>query len=253
MAATGDELEDLGRAFNGLLDQVFDAYERQRQFAGDAAHQLRTPLTVLQGQIEVLLRRPRSVNEYATTLELLRGQVDEFREIVEALLFLAQPDDKMAGTNGLPINLGDWILEYQNKWRANPRWNDLTFHSDPDVCCRAQPELLKQLLDSLIGNSLKYSAAGSPITVQIRGADNSVIIEVIDQGQGIAADDLRLIYQPFYRTVAARQSGVAGTGLGLSIVSRIVAVLGGRIDCQSIVNHGSRFSAYLPPAYRPMI
>jgi signal transduction histidine kinase len=245
IAATGDELEDLGRAFNAVLDQVFNAYERQRQFAGDAAHQLRTPLTVLQGQIEVLLRRPRSVDEYTKTLELLRGQVDEFREVVEALLFLAQPDDKNTARDGIPADLTAWMAEYQNKWRSHPRQADLTFHTEPALLCRARPELLTQLLDNLINNALKYSDPGSPVIVQARRSNNLVVLEVQDHGRGIAPDDLRLIYQPFFRTTAARQSGVVGTGLGLSIVSRIARVLGGRIDCQSVLNQGSLFRVFL--------
>lgn len=250
VAQTGDELEDLGRAFNAVLDQVFDAYERQRQFAGDAAHQLRTPLTVLHGQIEVLLRRTRSAVEYTTTLEVLLDQVAEFREVVEALLFLAQPDDKIAARDGLPLHLTEWIGEYREKWGSSPRWTDLTFEAESGLYAQAQPELLKQLLDNLIDNALKYSAAGSPVAVRLRRRDDSVVIEVQDQGRGIAADDLRLIYQPFFRTMAARQSGIAGTGLGLSIVSRIVRVLGGHMDCQSIVDGGSSFSVSLPAATR---
>ncbi|MES2788283.1 MAG: ATP-binding protein [Planctomycetota bacterium] len=248
VAKTGDELEDLGRAFNAVLDQVFDAYERQRQFAGDAAHQLRTPLTVLQGQIEVLLRRPRSVTEYTGTLELLRGQVDEFREIVEALLFLAQPDDKIAAQNGSPIDLTGWIGDYQKKWHPHPRWNDLFFYAEPDLFSAAPPELLKQMLDNLIGNALKYSAVGSSVTVQMRRANDSILLEVSDRGRGIEVEDVRLIFQPFFRSVAARQSGIAGTGLGLSIVSRIVGALGGRIECQSVIHQGTRFNVYLPGA-----
>lgn len=248
ITSTGDELEDLGRAFNAVLDQVFDAYQRQRQFAGDAAHQLRTPLTVLQGQIEVLLRRPRSAEEYTKTLELLRGQVDEFREVVEALLFLAQPDDKITVSDDPPLNLTEWIADYKQKWQSHLRWNDLNFQSDRQLSCRARPELLTQLLDNLVSNALKYSEAATPIIIQARHASDGVVLEVKDQGRGIAAEDLRLIYQPFFRTTTARHSGVIGTGLGLSIVSRIVKVLGGKIDCQSHVNQGTTFSVLLQPA-----
>ena len=89
---TGDELEDLGRAFNGLLDRLHVAFERQRRFTGDASHQLRTPLTALIGQIEVARRRDRPAEEYRRVLRSALGRAVQLRQIVEALLFLARAE-----------------------------------------------------------------------------------------------------------------------------------------------------------------
>ena len=92
VSTTGDELENLGRSFNGLLDRLQEAFERQRRFSGDASHQLRTPLTALIGQIDVALRRERSALEYREVLNLARDQAEHMSRIVEALLFLARAD-----------------------------------------------------------------------------------------------------------------------------------------------------------------
>src|SRR5439155_4762880 len=91
-ATAGDELEDLARAFNGLLNRLQEAFERQRRFTGDASHQLRTPLTAMLGQIDVALRRDRQADDYRRTLDLVHGQASHLRKIVEALLFLTRAD-----------------------------------------------------------------------------------------------------------------------------------------------------------------
>src|SRR5581483_11619807 len=91
-ADTGDELEELGLAFNDLLGRLQEAFERQRRFTGDASHQLRTPLTVMLGQIEVALRRDRPAGEYREALSVAHGQAERLRRIVEMLLFLARAD-----------------------------------------------------------------------------------------------------------------------------------------------------------------
>lgn len=246
VTSSGDEVSELGLAFNGLLDQLFQAYERQRQFAGDAAHQLRTPLTVLQGQIDVALRRTRTAEEYQTTLEVVRGQVGEFREMIEALLFLARSPDDQALQADQPLDLTLWFKQYPPRWQSHPRSADLSFQVDDNLTCDASPELLRQLFDNLIGNALKYSPADSPVTVSVERRERNIVVDIADRGRGIPHEEVELIFQPFYRTTDARQSGTPGTGLGLSIVSRIVSVLRGGIDCQSQIDQGTRFTVTLP-------
>jgi signal transduction histidine kinase len=247
VAPSGDELEELGQAFNGLLDELFAAYERQRRFAGDAAHQLRTPLTVLQGQVEVALRRTRTPEEYAATLGIVKQEVAAFSETVETLLALARPQAEGAPSDLQLLEFPGWLEDYLLKWKTHPRAGDLRLESERQSG-RTSPRLLAQLLDVLVSNALKYSTAGSPIVIRSKGASGGVELFVEDQGMGIAAGDQKAIFEPFFRAPQARQSGTAGTGLGLAIAARIAAALGGTLSCSSELGQGSRFRLTLPQA-----
>ncbi len=111
-AGTGDELDNLGRAFNELLARLHIAFERQRRFNGDASHQLRTPLTVLIGQIEVALRHERSGEEYRRALWSALGRAAQLRQVVEALLFLSRAEEEAQLPQGEPLELGHWVADY---------------------------------------------------------------------------------------------------------------------------------------------
>lgn len=237
-----DELSDLGHAFNDLLDQLFQAFQRQQRLAGDAAHQLRTPLTVLQGQIEVALRKPRAAAEYAETLSVLNSQVAELRQIVESLLFLARSEDEAQSPPMAQVELSAWLKNYILRWQSHTRFSDMRLEADQVVSCETSEALLSQLLDNLIGNALKYSVAGSPVTVSLARQDRSVTIEVADRGIGIAPEDVTLVFEPFFRSENARRSGTAGTGLGLALAARIARALHARLTCASQLGQGTRFT-----------
>ncbi len=250
---TGDELADLQRAFNGLLDRLQEAFERQRRFTGDASHQLRTPLTALLGQIEVALRRDRPAEAYRQTLELAYGQASHLHKIVEALLFLTRADleagpgilEEMDLTTWLPLQLG--------RWSGDERASDLRTESalgGPFVV-RAQPILLGQLFDNLLENALKYSEPGSLVTVSLERTAGVILLTVSDEGRGIAAADLPHIFEPFYRAADVRRLGKPGVGLGLAVAQRIAIALGGEITVESSSGQGSRFTLRLPAIEKP--
>lgn len=246
IATSGDELSDLGRAFNELLDQLFQAYERQHRFASDAAHQLRTPLTVLQGQIEVALRRPRSGDEYAKTLEVLNGQVAELRQVTESLLFLARSEGDSDRPPLSSLDLSAWLHSYLEKWTTHDRFTDLRVHADQNVVATASAPFLGLLMDNLISNALKYSQPGTSVTIRLQKLGDRAVLQVSDQGIGIGAGDIAAVFEPFFRSQNARQSGVAGTGLGLALASRIAKSLNGELQCSSVLNEGSQFTLLLP-------
>lgn len=245
---TRDELADLASAFNALLDHRQKAYEQQRRFTGDAAHELRTPITVLLGQIEVALRRPRSPEEYAATLELLRSQTHELKSITESLLFLARAEGDAALPDLATISLTSWLADYTDRWQQHPRQADLQLHVDAPSSCQvtASPALLARLLDNLVENAFKYSEPGSPVELILSRHGGQAAIAVVDHGRGISPEDLQAIFKPFFRAQHVRSSGIAGVGLGLAIAARIAEALGGRIECSSQLNQGSRFELWLP-------
>lgn len=241
-----DELADLGSAFNSLLDELAHSYQRQHRFTGDAAHQLRTPLTVLQGQIDVALRRPRSGDEHAQTLSILADEVAEFRQIVDSLLFLARAEEDAVAPERQVVDLAVWLPEYVRRWDGNPRRGDLTAETSGDLRVTVSPPLLAQLADNLVNNAFKYSQPGSTVSISAERCGDRVCLSVRDQGIGISPDDRAEIFEPFFRSADARRAGVAGTGLGLAVAARIATALGGTLACDSTPHQGSTFRLYLP-------
>jgi heavy metal sensor kinase len=247
-AATGDELQDLGQAFNDLLARLQEAYERQRRFTGDASHQLRTPLTAMLGQVEVAQRRHRSADEYRKVLDLVHAQAVQLRQIVEMLLFLARADGETKLPHLETLDLAAWLDEYSGHWTGHPRSADLRVEGPGGgpVWVQVQPALLGQLLDNLMDNAWKYSAPGSPVVLRLEAGAGTATLTVEDAGCGIPPEHLGHVFAPFYRAPAAPPFGGPGVGLGLAVVQRIAQAFGGTVRVQSDVGQGSRFQLHLP-------
>jgi signal transduction histidine kinase len=251
-AGTGDELDDLGRAFNDLLARLHVAYERQRRFSGDASHQLRTPLTVLIGQLQVALRHDRSGEEYRRALGSALRRAAQLAQIVEALLFLGRAEAD-AGLPGVePIELHGWVAEHLAARPPADRETRIVHHPDgPDpLWIEAHPALLGQLLDNLLDNAVKHGEAGSPIVVETVRDRQGAFLTVEDHGPGIAPEHIPHIFEPFYRSPPARLRGVAGVGLGLAVVRRIATACGGSVAVRSEPGAGSRFEVRFPSSRR---
>ncbi|MHB1425510.1 MAG: sensor histidine kinase [Gemmataceae bacterium] len=250
VAPSGDELENLGHSFNDLLTRLQEALQQQQRFAGDASHQLRTPLTAVLGQVEVALRQERSPQEYQRVLQIVRRRAGEMRQTVELLLFLARMPARSEPPDTHSLSLARWLEEYRRRWEDHPRaedihWPNLDAAADWQV--RTQPALLGQLLDNLLENACKYSEKGSPIGLHAEKAwRGGVTLTVSDEGLGIRGEDLPHLCDPFYRSTEVRRLGRAGVGLGLTVVQRIVTILGGEMRIDSTPGRGSRFRVYLP-------
>jgi signal transduction histidine kinase len=246
VAPQRDELTELSTAFNELLGRLEGAYEQQRRFTGDAAHQLRTPLTVLRGEIDVALRRPRTPEQYQQTLATLRAGTSDLMQIVEALLFLARTSGDAPPPHTEPVDLQVWLTTYMQRWQEHPRHADLRLDLAGPLPTTVSTSLLGVALDNLIGNALKYSEPGTPVVLHATHQGQNLCLAVIDRGAGIAPEDRTAIFLPFFRSSSARRSGTEGTGLGLAIVARIAQALGGSIACESTLHLGTSMTLTLP-------
>ncbi len=255
-AGTGDELDELGRAFNDLLSRLHVAYERQRRFSSDASHQLRTPLTVLTGQIEVALRQDRSGDEYRRILGSALARAVQLGRIIEALMFLGRAESDAQLPECEPLDLDRWVAEHLAGRRATGvavAGVHCAFRSN-EAWVQAHPPLLGQLVDNLLDNALEHGRSGTPILVETTREGDVVVLAVEDAGPGIIPEDLPRVFEPFYRSAQTRRRSTTGVGLGLAVVRRIAAAFGGSVSVQSEPGKGCRFevrlNATMPPVGR---
>jgi heavy metal sensor kinase len=247
-AKTGDELADLGQAFNDLLARLHDSFERQRRFTGDASHQLRTPLAAILGQIDVALRRERAPEEYRRVLGLIHDQTEHLHQIVEMLLFLSRAEAETALPRLENVDLAAWLPDHLKGWSTHARAADLRLDMSAGgpFWAKVHTPLLGQLLNNLLDNACKYSEPGTPITLRLRQENGKVLLAVQDLGRGIAPDDQARVFEPFFRSAQARSRGDPGVGLGLAVARRIATALGGTLTLQSQPGYGSEFTLHLP-------
>jgi signal transduction histidine kinase len=249
---TQDELDELRRAFNDLLARLHEAYDRQRRFSSEASHQLRTPVAVMIGQLEVAQRQERSGDQYRRVIQLAHKRAVELGQIVESLLFLSRPESATL-TRSDTFDLNRWLIEHMASRQENHRSSDIVITSlaDRPLWIKAQPHLLGQLVENLLDNACKYSRPGTPVAVSATSQRDSALIAVEDSGCGIKPKDLPRIFEPFFRSSPSAGETVPGAGLGLSVVERVVKAFGGTIAAQSELGRGSRFEVRLPLCTAP--
>jgi len=252
VSPTGDELTDLGEAFNQLLVTLRDTIERQQRFAGDASHQLRTPLAAMLTAVDVAARQERSPEEYQRILAVVQRRGRDLQQIVEILLALTRRAPGSEALKSECVELNAWCRERVELWKAHPRSGDFDLQfSAADLFVQVQPTLLGQVMDNLLDNACKYSDAGSVITIRTQANGAEAIIRVEDCGPGIPASELTEIFEPFFRSASARQLGKPGSGLGLTLAQRLAAVFSGRVEVESIEGKGSSFQVVQPRIVNP--
>jgi signal transduction histidine kinase len=245
--ATHDELDELTRAFNTMLDRLQQGFERQSKFTGDAAHQLRTPLAAILGQVEVALRKDRSTDEYRQVLETVRRRTGHLTKIVEALLFLARANAEAIAPPSEQINVSDWLPAHLHSWSEHPRFKDFQLrNAAAPLAILAQPVLLGELLDILLDNACKYSQPGTSISIRLGQNGQVALLSVEDSGCGLDERELASVFDPFVRSAEARRLGIEGSGLGLSIAKRLAELLNGELRVESQMKQGSIFTVRLP-------
>lgn len=237
-SGNGDELDRLAMTLNDMLDRIQDQVRRMQQFTADASHELRTPLAALRGSVEVALSQPRSADELRATLEENMEQFARLTRIATDLLFLARADVGKLALQFQPVRMGALLAEVVELYSplAEDRRIQLNLSCDDGITLMVDAERIRQVLINLLDNAMKYMGTGDTIDLRLSRAGASALIEVRDNGPGIAAEHLPHIFDRFYRVSRARTnvSGV-GAGLGLAISKSIIDAHGGRIEisCQS--------------------
>ncbi|MEW6218000.1 MAG: ATP-binding protein [Thermodesulfobacteriota bacterium] len=223
----------------------------RRDFVANVSHELKTPITSIKGFVETLLAGAMEEPENGRRfLEIVGRQADRLSDIVDDLLVLArlEADAEAGGFTLAPHPLAPVLEAAQAAVSLRTAEKGITVETDcpPDLAARINPPLLEQVVVNLLDNAVKYSGNDTTIWMEAYASGEEVVIAVIDQGPGIAAEHLPRLFERFYRAEKARSRKKGGTGLGLAIVRHIVTAHGGQVKVQSAPGRGSVFSVHLP-------
>jgi signal transduction histidine kinase len=211
---------------------------------------MKTPLTVMQGNLEVVLQRPRSAEEYRDVLVSNLSQVQRLIVLTRSLLTLARFAGDRPPVELVPLALEPLLRELIDDLTpvAEDRRISLVLEQESVRPVLGDAERLKQVFINLLDNALRYTDPGGTVTLRLSGAGNEVLVAVQDTGQGIAREHLPMLFERFYRTDPARARDSGGHGLGLPIVKEIAEAHHGSISVKSEVGKGSVFTLTLPAA-----
>lgn len=242
------EFRRLTQAVNSVLDQFQRGSEVQRNFCEIAAHEMKTPLTILQGNLEVALMKARTPEEYHEVLLNNLQQVDRLIALTRPLLTLAKFTSSKPPVNLVTLALEPLIQELVDELMllADDSQITLRFESQPVPFVLGDAQWLKQAMINLLDNALRYTPFGGAVTIRLQAVGQDVTVAVEDTGHGIEPENIPHLFERFYRTDWARAKDSAGTGLGLPIVKEIMEAHGGSISVTSEVNRGSVFTLRLP-------
>ena len=237
-----DELYVLSQTINSLLDRIETAVEREKKFTSDASHELRTPLTVIKGTLEVLLRKPRTADEYQERIHYCVTEVDRLNQLVDQLLLLARFENQNQSVVIENISLNSVIAEGLSRFSNAIDSKDITVITsfEKEYYCKTDHYLLSIILSNILSNAIKYSNPNSAITISLVEKESVVECHISDTGIGIPAEDLNLIFNQFYRSKSWEHPEIKGTGLGLSIVNRLSEILQIKVNIQSQEGLGTK-------------
>ena len=244
------EFQRLAHVFNAMLERLQNVFEAQRRFIADAAHELKTPLTVIMGSLEVTLRKARSAEEYREVLIGNLGQVERLIALTRSLLTMVQFMGVRPPLRRAPLELEPLVKDLIGELAvlADNRQVTLALDAHPTPPVQGDEGWLRHILINLLDNALRYTPRGGTVTVCLDSADETVTIAVKDTGPGIAPEHLPHLFERFYRAESARDRESGGVGLGLAIVKEIAEAHGGTVRVESEVGKGSVFTVTLPAA-----
>jgi heavy metal sensor kinase len=243
----GDEFGQLATAFNAALGRIEEAFERLRRFTSDASHQLRTPLTALRSVGEVGMQEGASPEEMRETIGSMLEEVRRLTRLVDGLLTLTRAESGRLPLETGPVEVAALTREVADYVRvlAEEKRQALSLHGEGPLLARADRPTLGQAIVNVLENAVKYAPSGGHVEVQVLRRGAEAVVEVRDDGPGIAPEDSPHIFERFYRGAAGSANG-SGTGLGLAIAKWAAQLNGGRIELETKLGRGSTFRIVVP-------
>jgi heavy metal sensor kinase len=244
----GDELDRVAAAFNETLDRLGHAVADMRQFSAALAHELRTPLAALRGEIELALRAPGVSQSQKESYGSQMEEIDHLTRLIDQILTLARAEAGQIHLTAAPVDLGELAGSLVNQLEplAEARAIELRCERSDAVVVRGDAGWLQRLLLNLLDNALKYTPEHGQVILRVSRNGNRARVDVEDTGAGLSPGDVEHVFERFFRADPARSSSAPGAGLGLSLVQWIVAQHQGSVSVQSRLGEGSIFTVTLP-------
>jgi len=235
------EVVELVDTFNELLQNIEEAFSRVSTFSADASHELKTPLTVMRGEIEVMLKKDRNIQEYKTTLKLLLSETISIEETISQLFLLSKKDTLEFSRNIEEVYIDEIIDDIVKKQKKIANKKNINIIVDKLAPCslHLNEALFKIAISNIIINSIIYSDEFRNIYISLSNENNVCLLKIIDSGCGISKENLPFIFDRFYRVDKTRNRQISGTGLGLSIVKMILDIYGFEININSEIRRGT--------------
>jgi heavy metal sensor kinase len=248
IAQTGDELERLSVSLNHMIARLEDAFQQNRRFTADASHEMRTPLTIMRGELESIVEGACSPADVRAAAASILEEVQRLARIVEGLFAISRLDTGEAQAQWNLFDLAGLATSTAEQMclLAEDKGISITSNAPKKVIVNGDRARLKQVVVNLLDNAIKYTPDGGAVRLSVIAGDDKAVLEVEDSGIGIPAEAQPHIFERFFRVDAARSRDMGGAGLGLSIVKSICTAHGGRVDFQSTEGKGSRFKVELP-------
>jgi len=246
-----DEWYQLSVTINDLLNRLQESFDMQRRFISNASHELSTPLTAISSQLEVSLQRERTAEEYKNVLQSIHQDVQHLTKLTQTLLEFAKASGNPGGLEIDLVRIDEIILglpaavaKINSAYTVKIEFENLPEEEESLLVFGNEP-LLFTAINNIVVNACKYSG-DHVANVKLQVLENTIVIDVKDNGKGIETDEIEKIFQPFYRTDESRTE--QGFGLGLSLANRIIKIHKGSIDVSSEINKGTTFHIKLPAA-----
>ena len=247
VAEAESELGQLASVLNSTFARLEAAFAQQQQFTSDAAHELRTPVSVMLTQTQTALNRERSGAEYRETLEACQRASQRMRKLIESLLELARLDAGQEQMKRMTFDLSQTTRDCVELVRPLATERGVKIHSElPPLKCVGDAERLAQVITNLLTNAIQYNQEGGEVRVKLESQGDLVVLTVSDTGRGIPAEDLPRVFERFYRGDKSRTVANGNAGLGLAISKAIVEAHGGTIEVSSRAGMGTTFTVRLP-------
>jgi heavy metal sensor kinase len=245
-----DELGRLAGVFNETLARLQASFEELKRFTADASHELRSPLTALRTVGEVGLREACTEDDLRDTIGSMLEEAQRLGDLIDALLTLARMESGKQELKREPLLVAELLADVQSHLGilAMEKEQTLRVTTEPDLLVSADRMFLRQALVNIVHNAIRYSPDYSRIDLAARRRDSEVVIEITDQGPGIAPEHRAKIFERFFRADKARSRADGAAGLGLAIAKWSVESQDGRIEVESESGQGSTFRVVLPAA-----
>lgn len=242
-----DELRDLAVTFNEMFDKIQASYEKQNRFVSDASHELRTPISVIQGYINLLDRWGKGDKEVLDeSIVAIKGESEAMKDLIEKLLFLARSDKNLLNLQKEDFYINELIDEIIFETKLIDSNHTIIGETNGNISFNADRKLIKQALRIFIDNSVKFTPKGGTIRVTSSLQKRQLLVVVEDTGVGIPKEDIDHVFNRFYRSDKSRTKETGGHGLGLSIAKLIIVEHGGHLKVESKVDVGTKIKAFLP-------